>query len=611
MSFRMRLLAAFWAVLVLALALPGFFFQKELRQAAFGDSKERIQKELAFVHWSLQEHASFPWLSDLDTWCTQAADRLGVRITYIAQGGKVVADSHVPYDKLGFLDNHWSRPEVVAARAHGFGISVRRSATLRRDLLYAAVPVDHIANLPPGVLRLAMPVSSLRERLDEQYKVLWAILGLGLIAAAALAYFLSSFLERPIAQLADLAEGIGRGQVHGLRRSLGDPSLDALARTLEHLGRRIEQQMKHLEDQKTRLETILESMHDGVILLADDGTIETCNRAIHDIQKDPRPRAGLKPLEVFLNRELQQACDHVLKGGAHQRVQISMEGDRTYDVHVVPLQRTEKSRGVLLVFHDISELKRVARIRRDFVANVSHELRTPLTAIKGYAETLLESPCAEQEEPRSFVETILRKANHMTRMVNDLLTLTRLESRPLPVPDTAVDARTAVRAAVETCQQEALKKEMDLVVDLPNTPLWVSADRDHLVQVFQNLMENAIRYSIEKTPICTSAREEGDRVVFYVEDQGPGIRPEHQQRIFERFYRVDKQRETATGSTGLGLAICRHIVQKLGGKIWVESPVPGTDRGARFGFFVKKAPGSPATAVSDHNTPHGLKEHPA
>jgi two-component system phosphate regulon sensor histidine kinase PhoR len=605
-SFRTRLLAAFWLVLVLGLAVPGVFFQKELRRAVFDDSKERIHKELSFIHWSLREHEPFQWLSDLDAWCTQAGRELGVRITYIAQGGKVVADSHVPYDKLGFMDNHWERPEVAAARSQGFGLSVRRSDTLRRDLIYAAMPMDHIPHLPPGVLRVAMPASIIQERLDRQFRFLWVILGLALGAATVVAYALSSYLERPIAKLVEMAVNIGRGDYQTSRPPLGDPSLDTLAQTIQEMGRQIEHQMKRLEDQKTRLETILESMREGVVLLAPDGTIESCNRAVHGIQKDPKPRPGVKPLEVFLNKELQQACDEVLKGRPGVRLEIAMEGDRTYDVHVVPLEGTGKPRGAVLVLHDITELKRLARIRRDFVANVSHELRTPLTAIKGYAETLLESPCADREEPRLFIETIVRKANHMTRMVNDLLTLTRLESRPLPIPETPVDARTAIQAAVETCRQEARKKDMDMLVDLPDTPLWVHADRDHLVQVFQNLLENAVRYSLEKTPIRITAREERERVVFFVEDQGPGIRPEHQQRIFERFYRVDKQRETATGSTGLGLAICRHIVQKMGGKIWVESPVPGTDRGARFAFFVPKAPVSSAD-----NTPHGLKELPA
>ncbi len=589
MCVRTRLLLAFWGFLLVCALAPAWYFHRQLQQVLLDESKGRIRQELSFVLWSLKNHEPFQWLSDLDDWCTQVGNLLGFRITYIAQGGRVVADSDVPYDKLGFMEDHWNRPEVVAARQEGFGFSARRSDTLRKELLYGAVPVSGIANLPDGVVRIAMPVSKIKEQLDQQRLHFGLLLGLAFAATGVLAFFLSRLMETPLKPLLEMLQAMGRWERPRLRPS-GYPLLDAMGRTILEASERIETRIKSLEDQRAQLHAILEGMKEGVLLLDKDGRIKAANRAALHIQRGTKSPVGLKPLEFFFNADLQKACDQVLTGRDMVHLEIVLEPDRFFDVHVVSLQSPVVPRGAVVVLHDITELKRLERIRRDFVANVSHELRTPLTAIKGYAETLLESPCAEDEDAKTFIGTIVRKANHMTRMVNDLLTLTRLESQPPQIPETSVDAVSAVASAVETCLPEARKKNMEIQTLLPDSPLWVRAERDQLVQLFQNLLDNAVRYSRPKTPIRIRAEVQKDTVLFAVEDEGPGIPSEHQARVFERFYRVDRQRESATGSTGLGLAICRHIVQNMGGRIWVESPVRGTDRGAAFFFTVKRAP---------------------
>lgn len=588
LSVRTRLLLAFWIVLLVCVLAPSTYFHRQLHQVLLDESQKRLRQELSFLIWSLKNHTPFPWLSDLDDWCTQAGSLLGLRITYIAQGGRVVADSDVPYDKLGFMEDHWNRPEVVAARQNGFGFSLRRSDTIRKDLVYGAMPVSGIPNLPSGILRIAMPVSQIKGTLDQQRRHLWWILGLSFIGTGLLALAFSRLLEKPLAPVLDMVRAVGRREPHRLRPS-GYPVLDALGEALQETAARIQGQMKALEDQRAQLHAILEGMKEGVFLLDADGRIQSANRAALQIQRSPKSPLGLKPLEVFLNPDLQKACDQVLAGRDAVHVEIVLDPERHFDVHVVSLRTPIVPQGAVVVLHDITELKRLARVRRDFVANVSHELRTPLTAVKGYAETLLESPCMQDSEAKLFVETILRKANHMTRMVNDLLTLTRLESQPPQVPQEAVDAAGAVAAAVETCYPEARKRHMDIHIDFPQQPLWVRAERDALVQVFQNLLDNAIRYSHPSTPIRVRAQVQADTVLFSVEDEGPGIPLEHQTRVFERFYRVDRQKESASGSTGLGLAICRHIVQNMGGRIWVESPVRGKDHGTAFFFTLHRA----------------------
>ncbi|MGQ9749577.1 sensor histidine kinase [Desulfosoma sp.] len=588
LSVRTRLLVAFWILLLVCVLAPSTYFHHQLHRVLLEESEKRLHQELTFLIWSLKNHVPFPWLSDLDDWCTQAGSLLGLRITYIAQGGRVVADSDVPYDKLGFMEDHWNRPEVVGARQNGFGFSLRSSDTIRKNLLYGAMPVSQIPNLPSGILRIAMPVSQIKATLDQQRRHLWWILGLSFMGTGLLAFAFSRLMEKPLTPLLDIVRSLGRREFHRPRPS-GYPVLDALGEALQKTSARVEGQIKALEDQRAQLQAILEGMKEGVFLLDAEGRIQSANRAALQIQRAPRSPVGLKPLEVFLNPDLQKACDQVLAGRDTAHVEIILDPERHFDVHVVSLRTPMVPQGAVVVLHDITELKRLARIRRDFVANVSHELRTPLTAVKGYAETLLESPCVQDSEARMFVETILRKANHMTRMVNDLLTLTRLESQPSQVPQEAVDAAGAVAAAVETCYPEARKRHMDIHILFPQQPLWVRAHRDALVQVFQNLLDNAIRYSHPSTPIRIRAQLQADTVLFTVEDEGPGIPLEHQARVFERFYRVDRQKESPSGSTGLGLAICRHIVQNMGGRVWVESPVRGTERGTAFCFTVHRA----------------------
>lgn len=588
MTVRTRLLLSFWIVLLVCIAAPLSYLHHQLHQVLLDDSRQRIHQNLSFVIWSLKNREPFQWLSDLDEWCTQAGALLGLRITYVAQGGRVVADSDVPYDKLGFMEDHWNRPEVLEARKNGFGFSVRRSDTLRKDLIYGAMPVSGIPNLPPGVVRIAVPMSQIKEKLDQQRYHLGAILGLSFIVTGILAFVLSRLMEKPLTPLLEMVRAMGRRERYRLRPS-GYPTLDALGEALRETAAQIESQLKKLEDQGARLNAILEGMKEGVLLLDAEGRIQAANRAALHIQRSAKSPLGLKPLEVYLNADLQKACDQVLGGRDAVHMEITLDSDRYFDVHVVSLRSPSVAAGAVVVLHDITELKRLARIRRDFVANVSHELRTPLTAVKGYAETLLESPCAQDDESKMFIETILRKANHMTRMVNDLLTLTRLESQPPHIPEEVVDATSAVGAAIETCLPEARKKDMPIQNLLPAQPLWVRAERDQLVQVFQNLLDNAVRYSHPSTPIRIRAELRQETVLFTVEDEGPGIPSEHQSRVFERFYRVDRQRESSTGSTGLGLAICRHIVQNMGGRIWVESPVRGTDRGAAFLFTLRRA----------------------
>lgn len=590
LSFKVRLLLAFYAVAMVGLCLPALVFRHQLYQAVAADAEQRVARDLAFIGWSLDQFQPLAGAGaeDLDRWCKSVAGQLGCRITYIAEGGRVLADSHVPWDQIALLDNHWNRPEVQQALAAGAGGSVRTSHTVHRDLIYAAVPVAGRGELPQGVLRIAAPASTLKERLNQLMFRFWAVVLAALIAAGLVGYWLAQRFEAPIQRLIEAAQRIGRGDCTQLQALHASPELERLARSIQQMAARIHQQMQRLDAEKSRLETIIDHMQAGVLLLDRNGKIDRGNRFIHRLQTDPKPKTGLSLLEVFLSNELQQACDRIIAGSDSEGLELKLGEQRFYDVSLAAVRSAAGLDGVVVVLHDVSEFKRLERVRRDFVANVSHELRTPLTAIKGYAETLLATGCAQDPEANGFISTILRKADHMARMVNDLLQLTRLEHQGQATRLGPVDALGALAAALETCRPMARDKDIHIQAQTPMDRVEVLAERDGLVQVFQNLLHNAIRYSPPATTITVMVEDRGERVAFGVADQGPGIAKAHQNRVFERFYRIDRQRESVSGSTGLGLAICRHLVENFGGRIWIQSPLPGSTSGTVFHFELLK-----------------------
>jgi len=290
-------------------------------------------------------------------------------------------------------------------------------------------------------------------------------------------------------------------------------------------------------------------------------------------------------LEVFLTPEIQAACDAVLKGEPHVQLRVAIDAETIYEVNVVSIP----SGGAVAVFHDISELIRLEKVRQDFVANVSHELRTPLTSIKGYAETLLDKKMNLSETAEKFLQTILKNANQMSNIVNDLLELTKLQQKDQQHLNLSpVNAINCFNAAWETCLPMAMDKGIHLENKLPDSVM-IIAEENALIQVFRNLLDNAIRHSDPNTTITVFLGSKNGKMLFGIQDEGPGIPKRHQKRIFERFYRVDKERSRASGGTGLGLAICRHAVLGMGGEIWVESPPDQKENGSVFYLTLYKS----------------------
>ncbi len=438
------------------------------------------------------------------------------------------------------------------------------------------------------------------------------------LALAAGAYWLiGKSLSRSLAEVIAVARAIGDGDYRRRLHLTPGGEFSDLAEAVNHMARRIESHIATITDQKTQLEAILDGMREGVMVLDAAGRIRVTNPALKRIVPVSGELAGRRPIEVAPSPELQMACDRLLgdrtdDAPAGASLEMELGPGRFYEVSLVRLGRdpadARRDHGAVLVFHDVSETRRLSRVRRDFAANVTHEMRTPLTSIKGYAETLLSAAPELAPEKRRFLDVILKNANHMSKMVDDILTLARLEEQPGAAeggadgrPEPRADPAAALADAVRECETLAQARRLSLDNQLPpGADLAVRCDAGQLTQVWRNLIENAARFAPEGSRIVMNAARDqgGGAVTFGVLDQGPGIPPEERQRVFERFYRVERHRSKTPGSTGLGLAIVKHIVERHGGRVWADRG-RGEMTGAAVYFTLPAARGAaPEAEVS-------------
>ena len=427
---------------------------------------------------------------------------------------------------------------------------------------------------------------------DQRMGLVLAVAACVLVSAAS-SYVVTRRHARFIRQCAGVLAAVAEGDYGRRLWPESGLALEELAQSVNAMVGGIEAQVTALEAGKARIEAVLEGMREGLMVLGDDGRIVLTNKALEETFPQAANAVGRLPIEAVPCPELQNAAETVLNWQDSKRpavvsVQIEPMHDRFFDVSLVrPVQRQPRL-GAVLVFHDLTEFRRLDKVRRDFVANVSHELRTPLTSIKGYAETLLGERQFLDGQGKRFLDVILKNANHMSKMVEELLSLARIENdRQAPVK-AQVLAGDALRAALRECA--ALSRERGVTVEslLPEGDVVVSADAGQLTQVFRNLLENALKYGPAGSVVSVSHSAGSGEVTFRVEDMGPGVPESERQRVFERFYRVDRPRMKSEGGTGLGLAIAKHIVERHGGRIWVEQ-ARGRMTGAAFCFSLPDA----------------------
>jgi two-component system, OmpR family, phosphate regulon sensor histidine kinase PhoR len=518
------------------------------------------------------------------------ADALGrlmsARVTLIASDGRVVGDSELSADELATLENHADRAEVRSARERGLGIARRFSTTLGTEMLYVAAPVQNPAAPALSQVRLALPLTEVRDQLASLRRSAGIAAAAGLLTALVLAWVTSLFLTRRVNAIAEVADRYAAGDFSRAAHDFGADEIGTVARTLDGAIREIGRRASELATDRARMEAILSGMAEGVLVVNAQGQLQLVNAAARQMLRLVDEVEGRHYLEIVRQPDIAAQVGGALRAEAGDGLELPLQQDLIVVVRSAPII-AEGATGAVVVLHDITDLRRADRVRRDFVANVSHELRTPLTAVRGYVEALLDG-AADPVETKRFLEIISRHTLRMERLVRDLLRLARLDAGQEPREHVACST-DSLFAGVEgelVTSLESRRQKVERTID-PSAAT-VYGDPAKLHDALRNLLENASNYSPEGSTIVMGASTNGNRLQLTVADQGRGIPEADLPRIFERFYRVDKARsrnERDPGGTGLGLAIVKHLIELHGGRV---SAANRPERGAIFTIELPK-----------------------
>ncbi len=494
----------------------------------------------------------------------------GARATIITSAGKVLADSGA---NAGEMENHATRPEFLKALSGQEGMDIRHSHTLGIDFLYMARPV------PGGAVRLAYPLKAIADATSRVRRTILEGSAIAVVIAILIALLAAQTISQRLRRILNFAGQIESGDLSARLPMEVTDEIGQVATALDRTARRLEESFQQIETSRRELEAVLNGMQEAVIAIAPDGRVQWANQPMERLVATGVRRQS--PLvESVRDPDFLSTLQLALQTSQPQSTRAtSIAPGKVFNVTAAPMP----GGGAVVVLHDLTEIERVEKTRRDFIANVSHELRTPLTSIQGYAETLAET--SNDEASRDFLEIIRKNASRMARLTEDLLVLAKVESGEKKPNLQPFSPAELLEDATEYFRERQMESGLTMEVHSQALKL-VSADPDAIFQVFSNLIDNACKYASGSGKIEIGAEDVEGAVQFHVRDFGGGIASEHLPRLFERFYRVDKARSRESGGTGLGLAIAKHIVRAHGGTIWAESEL---HHGSTFFFTLPEA----------------------
>lgn len=507
------------------------------------------------------------------------------RITLIGTNGKVIADSRAHLEEL---DKHGDRPEVIEALNGRPGHSVRYSFTLQKDLMYYAIPIFGADGKVLMVLRTSEDISSLSSEYSGTYKYV-IISGLVLfILTAGLGFYFAQKHAKPLMEIRDAAMRFSQGDFGNKIYRYGIYELDSLSESINTMAKQLDEKLGIISEQKNLQQVVLESMKEGVLAIDYNERVLLINKEAEQILNiDSLDTRGKMLQEAVRISEIQKFFRGIIAEGKQLQSEILLqhEKEKVLQLTGTLLQDSEgKAIGVLVVINDVSNLKYLDTLKKDLIANVSHELKTPVTTIKGFVETLKESDFAGSKDTAKFLNIIYKNVERLNNLIDDLLSLSRIEqaTESNSIKFHIEDIESVIQSVIDNFQLLALEKNINIESQCEKS-LSAHVNRQLLEQAIGNLLDNSIKYSDNKTKIIISSKVSYGNLLISVEDEGPGIEKEHFERLFERFYRIDKSRSRDEGGTGLGLAITKHIVQAHGGNIEVVSEM---GKGSKFTIII-------------------------
>jgi two-component system phosphate regulon sensor histidine kinase PhoR len=579
MKLHYKLFITFGLIIAVTLGVVFVYLDNSLNKKNIIQLKDNIKKQSAACRVILSR--SDIKTNNLKKLAQDIGSSLGLRVTFISNSGVVLADSDVSDKYLSTLENHSERPEIKATKNTGEGWSQRFSTTLKKDIIYYATPLKTVRF--DGVIRFAIPVekvSIMSKKIDD---VIAFSLFVAFIASLILAIIAFNIISLPIRRIAKKANEIANSDFSNKILINKKDEVGELARSLNMMGDHLRARINDILSNNSKFEAVLLSMSDGVVVLDSNGFIQLMNRTLKNMLNIDVNPVGKKPIEVIRNVNIQNISESILKQADSvitQEEHFLFPSNKTIILHAAPVIVDHKIIGAVIVFSDITELRKLETVRKDFVANVSHELRTPISNIKGYAETLLDEALEDKQNALDFIKIIHNESGRLASLIDDILDLSKIETDAFKLNLVQNNLFEIAKDAIASLDRDAKDKGIMINNELALDEK-ILADKSLLTQVFVNLIHNAIKYSHNDSIIILSSKMQDELIKIEVKDQGLGIPEKDLSRIFERFYRVDKARSKSLKGTGLGLAIVKHIVQTHGGDVYVKS-VEGY--GSTFGF---------------------------
>ncbi len=580
-----QVLLPFLTLILIAVTVITLFVLGTLKRFYLEQNQNTLEAVARLVQSMVADRYTTEQIDVVNTLCRVGGEDAHERLTVILPDGTVIGDSRQDPRKM---ENHGDRPEVRGALAGRTSISIRYSPTIGEEMMYVAVPAMRNGRVV-GVVRAATPIPAITAALQVRYERILLVVLLVAALAAGASFLVAQRINQPLRNIKSGAARLARGELN-YRLPLPDSEeLATLAQTINDMAAELEQRIRTITAQRNELEAILSNMAEAVLVLDEERRIVRCNRAALSVLELDRDKVQDHPLnEVIRNADLRGFLERLYANQSETEAEIALQGERGRFLHAhgsFIRNDHDTNRLALVVFNDITRIQRLETIRRDFVANVSHELKTPITSIKGFVETLLDGAIQDEENAREFLAIVKRHADRLDAIIEDLLSLSRLDQdadkRQIRLDRERL--KPVLKSALLICRAKAAEKQIAMELNCDEN-ISAQINAPLLEQAIVNLVDNAIKYSEPGHNVVVSVTGGTDEVRIDVTDQGSGIPPEHLSRIFERFYRVDKARSRKLGGTGLGLAIVKHIVQVHTGRIEVQSML---DQGSTFSIFLR------------------------
>lgn len=597
MTLPLRWKVTFGALLAVAcgLVIAGIVTVQSLERQHLVQLSNNLEAKAKLAEYSL--HPLFllpeqpPPTSKLQPMVRDLGARASARVTVIAADGTVIADSAILDEDLPGLENHRTRQEIQQALSTGHGQDVRTSHTTGERTMYRAIVMTRPEHGDPIIIRVGFPMALLDRDIDQLTHNILIALSIAFLTALSLTIWLARSVTQPLSDITQAAQRLASGALTVPIKTSAQDEVGLLATTLNQLADQLHAKIGELSEDRAQLLAVLTSMVEGVMVLDHRGYVLQINPALERMFGISRAEARGRPFaELFRHRQLIELVEAILQSRRNQEVEIVLPlTSRCLHIEAsVAGGERDNEACIVLVCHDMTELRHLETIRKDFVANVSHELRTPLTSIKGYVEALLDGAKDDPDMTAHFLDIILKQSDRLNLLIEDLLELSQIESGRVSFRTDPIDVHAVIDRALSTIKPLAEKKGHRLVTSVNTVLPSAEGDEDRLVQVLTNLLDNAVKYTpaggtitvgAEEAPPPRAAEPAGGAIELSVSDTGIGIPEPDRPRVFERFYRVDKARSRELGGTGLGLAIVKHIVEGHGGQVWVEANGP---KGSRF-----------------------------